>query len=235
MKLISKRESSKDAIVEYQFRIDGNESNQICVWPHNVIRLKLYSMIKNGTVDNISYYNAGVGFTKDGIAEVLGVDYCNYKVVIGVDRRYLQNEKYIEYLISFLLREQYFTSGKIDLLNGIYTYGTGRKVSGGNYAGNLEVDEDGKVQKTYDEQFANEVYENSRPQIERNQNKEQFDKQKAELQKAYAQEFQIFKRKLQARYAEDVKKLAKECNMLGQSVYIENLDFFVGISSEQEF
>ena len=226
MNLITKFQPKPGVIVEYDLIFDRNETQDACEWPNNEIRLKLYHM-RGIAENNIAYYDAGVGFTKDGIAGDLNYDYCTNKIVIGVDKRFLNNDVYITNLINWLLKEQYFTKSKIDLLNGTYTFSPnsiskGKKVLAGNYVGELVVNKDGYFQKTFDEQYGKDVYEELIPQIWNRQKIEKFNTAKAQLKEEYIKKME----RLQEEYNKSVRILAKRYGIT-DTVYIENLAYLL--------
>lgn len=120
-------------VVEYTLKFDNNEASYYCEFPKNIIILRLYQSLERK--GSIVYYNAGVGYTKDTFAVDLSADPCPKKIRIGIDERYIFNSFFIKELICYLLKEQDFTSGKINLENGIYTFSNGKKAKAGNYIG----------------------------------------------------------------------------------------------------
>jgi len=134
----------KGTVVEYVLKFSRDEAKDYCEYPMNQITFRLYKKpIEKGT---ILYYNAGVGYTKDTFAVDLSADPCPKKIRIGIDKQYVFNENYIIMLICNLLRQQDFTSGKINLEDGIYTFSTGEKTKAGDYVGTgFTIVEDKKV------------------------------------------------------------------------------------------
>lgn len=133
---IIQRTGIEGVVVEYILKFDNDEAINYCEYPMNQITLRLYTRpLKRG---NTLYYKAGVGYTKDTFAVNLSADPCPKKIRIGIDERYVFNEDYIRLLICSLLKEQDFTSGKINLEDGVYTIGRTEekeKAKAGNYVG----------------------------------------------------------------------------------------------------
>ena len=145
---ITQRTGIEGVAVEYILKFDNNEAINYCEYPMNQITLRLYTRpLKKG---NTLYYEAGVGYTKDTFAVNLSADPCPKKIRIGIDERYVFNEDYIRLLICSLLKEQDFTSGKINLEDGIYTIGRTEKkekAKAGNYVGTgYVIKKDGEIQ-----------------------------------------------------------------------------------------
>ncbi len=119
---IIKRTGITGVVAEYILNFkDDNEALDYCVFPHNQITLRLYpGPLQKG---NILYYKAGVAYTytKDTFLVNLTDDTCRKQIRIGIDERYVFNKDFIRLLICCLLKEQDFTSGKINLEDGIYT------------------------------------------------------------------------------------------------------------------
>lgn len=217
MELKIKVKPEEGVIVEYTLLLNNEEAKQYCDYPNNEIKLRLYSIRDKGE-NNIAYYNARVGFTKYSKVSGLQYDYCKIEIVIGIDERHLEDSTYIRNLIRDLLRQQFFTTSKINLSSGTYTFSskgpTGEEVRhAGNYVGQYEVREDGEYQKVFDYKYGEFVYNSLEDQYRENQKRENYAQQISLMNIYYGNKLSELYDEYHRRYEEylrETSRLAKE-------------------------
>ena len=153
---------------------------------NNTTVLRLLSQLQKGE-NGITYCEGKLSFLNSKNAIVLSGERPNEKdITLGIDMKYLNNKEYMIQLLSDLLREEKFTSKRIDVENGTYEIG-GNKYLSGDYVGELIVSNDkygNKVfQKSFNPVFANERYNVTKDKREQRKNENQIKSRYNELEK----------------------------------------------------
>ena len=220
-------------VVQYTLRLQkGDDVTRYCKEGKNRVTLRLYKFPEKGH-DNICYYNASIEFTHENFVTNLNARKDLPKIKIGMDITKLEDDGYIYFVLSHLLKEQYFDSDlppqsrKINLDDGIYTDDKGDKLPAGNYVGECrETTINGKrvLVTVFDKHRGEESYQAYLPIMEEKKRNQEFKQKKAGIEQKYKEAIQ----QLEQAYYRDMNKLASDYKIPNSDMKIKDFDKLTG-------
>ena len=220
-------------VVKYILRLQkGDDVTRYCNEGKNRVILRLYKFPEKGH-DNICYYNASIEFKHENFVTNLNARPDLPTIKIGMDITKLNDQSYILYVLSHLLKEQYFDSDlppqsrKINLDDGIYTDDKGNKLHAGNYVGECyETTTNGKrgLVTVFDKHRGEESYQAYLPIIEEKKRSQKFKQEKAEIEQKYKAAIQ----QLEQAYYRDMNKLASDYKIPNSDMKIKDFNNLTG-------